>query len=134
MLDLARRGVSLKVVGDQVGCPTWARNLADYSMRAIRLGLSGRKKLPSGIYHACDADPTSWYDFASLVFGTAVELGILERAPDMQKVTSEQFPQRAVRPRWSVLDTGSMQKDLGIRPAPLGHSLAACLQELSADE
>jgi len=134
MLDLARRQLPLKVVGDQVGCPTWARNLANYSMQVVRAGLIGHRSLPSSVYHACDADPTSWYDFATLVFRTAVGLGMLEREPQLARITSEEFPQLATRPRWSVLDTAKLRSDLRIAPAGLEASLTACMQEMTAGE
>jgi len=132
MLDLARRQPHLRVVADQVGCPTWARNLAGYTMTAIRAGLTGRKSLPSGLYHCCDADAVSWHDFARQVFETAVELGILDAAPQLDAVNSREYPQMARRPHYSVLDTRSARKDWSLKPAGLRASLEACLSEYGA--
>lgn len=129
MLDLARRQPHLKVVSDQVGCPTWARNLAEYSMAAIQAGLIRRKPLPSGLYHCCDADAVSWHDFARQVFETAAELGILESVPALEAVTSQEYPQIARRPRYSVLDTAAARRDWRLEPAGLSASLQACLGE-----
>ncbi len=130
MLELARQRPALQIVGDQSGCPTWARNLADYSILAINKCLLGRRKPKQGILHATDRDPVSWFDFACKVFDTAVELGILDRRPEVERVTSEQFPQLAVRPRCSVLDSRALEKTLGIRTAGLDDSLKKCMQEL----
>ena len=134
MLELAKRGLDLRVVGDQFGCPTWARNLADYSIKAIRSGLVGRKRLGSNLYHCCDRDGTSWYDFASLVFSTALDLGILQEMPRLAKVRSDEYPQTANRPRNSVLDTGLMQRELRIKPAGLEQSLRNCLREIKTHD
>lgn len=131
MLDLARRGLTLRVVDDQLGCPTWARNLATYSIQVIRAGLVGRRRLPASMYHCCDRDETSWYDFAALVFGTAVELGILGQVPKLARVSSSEYPQPATRPRFSVLSTAALKKDLKFKPAGLKDSLRRCLGEIA---
>lgn len=134
MLDLARRQPKLRVVADQVGCPTWARNLAEYSLGAIKAGLLRRKRLPLGLYHCCDRDALSWHDFARQVFETGVSLGILERVPELQAITSGEYPQLAKRPHWSVLDTSAAQRDLKLKPAALATSLQQCLQEYGNHE
>ena len=132
MLELARSQPHLRVVGDQTGCPTWARNLADYSLAAIRRGLAGRRNLSASVYHCADRDPVTWFDFAARVFDTAAQLGILERVPDMQEVKTSEFPQAARRPRWSVLAHRAMERDLKVRAAALDTSIRACLGELAA--
>ena len=130
MLELARQRPSLSVVGDQVGCPTWARNLARYSIAAIERCLLGSRTLPNGLLHCADRDETSWFLFATRVFDTAVALGILEKKPDMTEVGSDAFPQPATRPRYSALDTRAMKSALGMKPAGLDLSLLECLKEL----
>ncbi|NND45737.1 MAG: dTDP-4-dehydrorhamnose reductase [Xanthomonadales bacterium] len=128
MLKLARTRPSLKVVDDQVGCPTWARNLARVSVDLLgKRALTAAGK-PGRTLHYCDADATSWYDFAQRVFATAVDLELLDRAPDMENVSSSEFPQVARRPHNSVLDTGAARK-LGVRPAGLAESLRSCMEE-----
>jgi dTDP-4-dehydrorhamnose reductase len=129
MLKLAKQHLQLSVVDDQVGCPTWARNLAGASGLLIGSRLKKCATGPGNIYHYCDADITSWYDFAQLVFGTAVKLGMLERAPELKRVTTGEYPQLAVRPRYSVLDTLSI-RNIGVEPAGLAESLLACMMEL----
>lgn len=134
MLELARRLPALRVVGDQTGCPTWARNLAGYSMQALHKGLLGRRNPPSRVYHCADRDALSWFDFAGRVFDTATELGILDRPPPMEKVRTDEYPQLARRPHWSVLDCQAARKDLGVQARGLDESLRACLQELIEDD
>ena len=114
-----------------MGCPTWARNLAQVSVsllgsRAQRTAASTR----SGTWHYCDRDPVSWFDFARAIFTAALEAGLLERLPELTAVTSAQFPQAALRPLYSVLDTSAIQADFGVEPAGLHASLRACIEEL----
>lgn len=128
MLKLGSRGLDLNVVNDQVGCPTWARNLADASVRLLQRGLTRRKPV-EGLVHYSDADQVSWHDFARLVFECAVKQGLLGSMPRLNSVASSQYPQLAKRPSWSVLDT-SLARRHGIVPARLESSLNQCLKEL----
>lgn len=129
MLELAHNRPQLSVVGDQVGCPTWARNLAGYTLQAIRKQLL-RRRPRSGLYHCADADPVSWFEFASRVFRVAAGLGLIDRMPALENIRSKDFPQLATRPAYSVLDSRLAADQLGIRPAPLDASLHACMKEL----
>lgn len=130
MLGLARQRSELSVVMDQTGCPTWARNLADVSARLLRQALQPESRSPQGVLHYCDADATTWYDFADLIFRHAVQLGLLPAAPRLTPVATADFPQRARRPAYSVLDTQAIRDGFGITPPRLGDSLRACLKEL----
>jgi dTDP-4-dehydrorhamnose reductase len=131
MLDLARRGLSLKVVNDQQGCPTWARNLAIASDAVIEAwktpGVDGR----NGVFHYCDDRTVSWYDFARQIFELAVKAGLLQTQPDLTPVPGSQFPQPAERPKWSVLETKKIETAFNIRPASFGRSLQAVIDEIT---
>ncbi len=129
MLALAGRRLQLSVVDDQVGCPTWARNLARASGHLIRSGLEPSSVGKGNIYHYCDADRSSWYDFAQLVFHTAVELKLLDKAPELKRVSSGEYPQIATRPQFSVLDSLAI-RDSGFNPAGLSDSLRECMMEM----
>ena len=132
MLRLARERPELSIVGDQTGCPTWARNLADVSCRMIkRILAAGGKDACQGLYHYCDAGIVNWYDFARTIFEQALQIGLLERVPDTRRVRSCDFAQLAERPLYSVLDTGRISQECGIRPASLEESLQQCLQEIN---
>jgi len=131
MLDLAQKGLSLKVVDDQRGCPTSARNLALVSNAVITAwqdtGFDG-----GGVYHCCDDLALSWYDFAVMIFDHAFEAGILDRIPDIKPVPGSEFPQAAERPKWSVLDNSRLSKAFNIQPASLEDSLRAVIDEIKA--
>lgn len=130
MLRLAAERPSLDIVDDQVGCPTWARNLAGTSRRLIERTAGDPTGSPWGLYHYSDAGVVSWFGFAQAIFAAAVESGILDAAPQLNAVDSKAFPQKAKRPAWSVLDTTRIRDCFDIVPAGLDESLARCLEEL----
>jgi dTDP-4-dehydrorhamnose reductase len=131
MLRLARERNALSIVADQVGCPTWARNLARVTTRmisAVREDAAAARR--QGIWHYCDSGAVSWYDFAQAIFAAALSAGLLERLPELTAVPSSGFPQAAERPLYSVLDTSAIRRDFGIEPAQFGPSLRACIEEM----
>lgn len=131
MLRLARERPRLGIVTDQVGCPTWARNLASVTTRVVtQMTYKAGETRRSGTWHYCDSGVVSWYDFARMIFGTALSMGLLDDAPETETLTSAQYPQAAVRPQYSVLDTSAIGRDFGIEPAGLEDSLEFCLKEL----
>lgn len=131
MLNLARNRPSLSIVDDQVGRPTWARNLAGVTRQLIdRLADTSVSAPPGGVYHYCDRDAVSWYEFANEIFGIALDAGLLENSPRTTPVSSAEFPQKAVRPLYSVLDTSRIENDCGVRPAHLQESLRSCIKDI----
>lgn len=92
MLTASATRDTLSVVDDQVGQPTWTKDLA----RQIRLLVE--HNVTSGIFHGTNAGRTSWWSFARAIFSHA---GL---DPDrIQATTSEEFIRPAPRPAWSVL-------------------------------
>jgi dTDP-4-dehydrorhamnose reductase len=132
MLDLARKGLSLKIVDDQHGCPTWARNLALASIAVIENRQAAASEQRSGVFHYCDDGRVSWCDFARKIFSLAVTAGLLENVPETAPVPSSEFPQPAERPKWSVLDTGRITEVFDIQPASFDASLKAVIDEIKA--
>jgi dTDP-4-dehydrorhamnose reductase len=131
MLRLAAERPTLSVVSDQFGCPTWARNLAAASRRMLESALHGSGgDMQYGLYHYCDGDPVSWYGFARVIVDTAKKIGLMEQAPQIDAVTSQEFVQKAQRPGYSVLDVSRTRRVFGIEPAGLNGSLRACLEEI----
>jgi dTDP-4-dehydrorhamnose reductase len=136
MLELAASRPALSVVDDQVGCPTWARNLAAAAVLLIRKKLHPREPeegpvQSAGLLHYCDADAVSWYGFAELIFKRATALGLIEKPPELKPVASHEFPQVAKRPAYSVLDSSQIAASYGIVPVALDASLSTCLGEMS---
>jgi len=134
MLELARRGVSLKVVDDQRGCPTSARNLALASCSVIEAWKQTGASGGHGVFHYCDDQTLSWYDFANSVFSFADAEGLLDKEPELTAVPSSEFPQPAERPKWSVLDTQKIGEAFQIKPASFNQALQTVISEIATRE
>ena len=93
MLNLSKKNKELKVVNDQIGSPTYAKDLA----KAIK-EIIDKKSDKYGIYHITNKGEVSWYEFAKKIF----EIKNIEIK--VNPVTSEEFPRPAPRPHYSVLN------------------------------
>ncbi|MBB6635103.1 dTDP-4-dehydrorhamnose reductase [Cohnella thailandensis] len=91
MLKLAEKGDPIRVVGDQIGSPTYTVDLAETIVRLLETE-------KYGTYHVSNSGSCSWFEFAEKIF----ELTGL--AVDLSAVTSDQFKRPAPRPAYSVLD------------------------------
>ena len=83
-----------------------------------------------GLYHYCDADEVSWFGFAREIFSVAQELELLSTVPELSAVTSADFPQKAKRPGYSVLDVSRAQSVFAVQRPGLATSLQQCLKDL----
>jgi dTDP-4-dehydrorhamnose reductase len=132
MLELGAVSDRLSVVDDQIGCPTWARNLASAAVSVVQnWPVAMAPDRNPGLLHYCDADVISWFGFASLIFEHGAALGLIDQSPQLKPVGSVEFPQIARRPAYSVLDTGHIASTFGILPAALEPSLLTCLKEIA---
>ena len=120
MLMLGKDKPALKVVFDQVGSPTCARDLA----RAIVTVITSPEWHP-GIYHYSNEGVISWYDFTLAIHRLA---GIT--TCDVQPCHSDEFPAKAHRPAYSVLDKTKFKTTFGVRVPYWQDSLATTLQQL----
>ena len=101
MLRLGADCNELSIVGDQIGCPTYAQDIAK-SIASICSGLDLQRS-SSGIYHYCGDEPCSWYEFARAIFLEA-ELYGLKTPSYVKSITTADYPTLAIRPAYSVLD------------------------------
>lgn len=90
MRRLAETHPKLTVVSDQVGRPTWTRTLAEFMVHIIR------NETPYGIYHLSNDGSCSWYEFACEI--------LKDYNVEVSPVTSEEYPQKAYRPKHSIMD------------------------------
>ena len=101
MLRLGADRDELSIVGDQIGCPTNAQDIAKSIVSILSfLDLKGSS---SGIYHYCGDKPCSWYDFARAIFLEAEVRG-LKTPSYVKSITTDDYPTPAIRPAYSVLD------------------------------
>ena len=111
MLRIGAERDELSVVGDQVGCPTYAQDIAK-SIIAIFPHIYLEKDI-QGIYHFCGDKPCSWNDFAQVIFSEAKCFG--NRIPNSVKsINTVDYPTPAVRPAYSVLNCSKINSYFGI--------------------
>jgi dTDP-4-dehydrorhamnose reductase len=128
MLRLAREGRPLRVVDDQLGAPTWCREIADGTAALLaRSDLAAPE--PDGLYHLCAAGYTSWFGFARAIFDSRelARLGIAN--PALEAIPTSAYPTPARRPRNSRLDCGRLASR-GVKSKPWDVALRQCMAEL----
>jgi len=99
MIELSQKMPELKVVNDQIGCPTWTMELA----RGILSLIQNEKSY--GLYHICGGGQTSWYEFAK----EALRLSGI--TAQIKPCSTEEFPRPAKRPAYSVMDNAGICRD-----------------------
>jgi dTDP-4-dehydrorhamnose reductase len=124
MLRLMREKERLGVVCDQIGTPSWARGIAAAIWGLIDAGA------PGGIYHWTDLGVASWYDFAVAIQEEGVARGLLSRAVPIAPISSAQYPTRAKRPAFSVLDSSATRALIEVPARHWRHNLRTMLDEL----
>jgi dTDP-4-dehydrorhamnose reductase len=126
MLRLMREKDQINVVCDQIGAPTWAASAA-----AAIWGLIDAEATP-GIYHWTDLGVASWYDFAVAIQDEALTRGLLSRAIPILPIYSSEYPTKAQRPAFGVLDSASTRSLLKLPATHWRHNLRMMLDELRA--
>lgn len=120
MIRLGKEKKSLGVIFDQIGTPTYARDLASVIFAAINKGI-----VP-GIYHFSNEGVCSWYDFTKAIHRLA---GIT--ACHVKPLHTEDYPTKAVRPHYSVLDKTKIKETYGVEVPYWMDSLAECIEKLA---
>ena len=122
MCRLMKERDSLNVVSDQIGRPTYAKDLAIATLKIIN-EVSGGNKL-SGVYHYANKGVTSWFEFAQQI---KKNVGL---NCDVHPINTAQFPTPAKRPAYSVLDTQKIETEINIDIPSWEESLLACQKML----
>ena len=102
MLRLCLKNDELGIVDDQVGCPTYALDLAK-AVVAILQRLNSIENI-IGTYHFAGEVACSWADFAEDIFREAIKQDIIKIKPNINRITTSEFPTLAARPMYSHLD------------------------------
>ena len=126
MLRLAAERPVLRVVADQRGCPTAAADIAAALMVIAAHIERGEAKW--GTYHFVGAGAASWHSFAQAIFDQAAPQ--LAACPQVEPITTEQYPTPARRPMNSVLDCRKIEEVFGISSPPWRTALATVIREL----
>lgn len=132
MLNLTATKPQLKVVFDQVGTPTYARDLADVILTAIEDYKKERSLKPetwnyikTGIYHYSNEGVCSWLDFTKMIAEYAGN-----NSCDIQPCHSDEYPSKVKRPAFSVLDKSKVKNTFGLTVPYWMDSLKSCLTNL----
>ncbi len=124
---LGRDREVLNIVSDQIGTPTYARDLAlviVQMVQTIRAETSNRKKY-RGVYNYSNEGVTNWAEFAEAIFKIQ---GI---TCEVRKITTEEFGAPAPRPKWSLLDKSKIKEVFGIEIKDWKESLKSCINLLN---
>lgn len=119
MIRLGKEKPELGVIFDQIGTPTYARDLARIIMTAINKGI-----VP-GIYHFSNEGVISWYDFTMAIHRLA---GIT--SCHVRPLHTAEYPTPAARPHYSVLDKTKIKQTYGIEVPYWEESLKECIEKL----
>lgn len=123
MIRLGRERESLGVIFDQIGTPTYARDLAKTIFTAIEKGI-----VP-GVYHFTDEGVTSWYDFTKAIHRLA---GIT--TCKVKPLLTSEYPTPARRPHYSVMDKTKIKQTYGIDIPHWEESLRECIDLVKSEE
>ena len=119
MMRLGREKAELGVVFDQIGTPTYARDLAVAIFTAIEKGVT------PGVYHFSNEGVCSWYDFTKAIHRIA---GIT--TCNVKPLHTSEYPTPATRPAYSVLDKTKIKETYGIEIPYWEDSLEECIRQL----
>lgn len=119
MIRLGKEKPELGVIFDQIGTPTYARDLAAVIMTAINKGI-----VP-GVYHYSSEGVISWYDFTKAIHRIA---GIT--TCHVRPLHTSEYPTPANRPHYSVLDKTKIKQTYGIEVPYWEESLEVCIEKL----
>nr|WP_290228049.1 dTDP-4-dehydrorhamnose reductase [Trichocoleus desertorum] len=126
MLRLGAEREEIRVVADQIGSPTWAKDLA----QAIAQFIPHASSKTTGIYHYTNSGVASWYDFAIAIFEEAKQLGFSLKIQRVVPITTADYPTPAHRPAYSVLSCAKIAGVLGTYPPHWRQGLRQMLAEL----
>ncbi len=128
MLRLASQQKEVRIVRDQMGAPTWSRNIADATAEVLRQcsdghGGTGKMFDARGIYNMTAQGSTSWFGFArAILAGLAPEVRVTP-------ILSSEFKTAAKRPAYSVLSGEKLKKTFGVVLPPWDRALQEMIAE-----
>jgi dTDP-4-dehydrorhamnose reductase len=125
MLRLGKEREELKVVVDQVGSPTWAKDIAT-AITHLLINVDN----PAGIYNFTNSGVASWFDLTKAIFEEAKISGIPLKIQRVIPITTAEYPTPAARPAYSVLSSQKISQQLGYIPPYWRDSLKAMLNQL----
>jgi dTDP-4-dehydrorhamnose reductase len=136
-LRLARERDELRIVADQIGAPTWAREIADATAHIVRRACHEREResFTSGVFNVTATGATSWCGFAEAILDQAMSRqGMQRKRPKIHPISSLEYPRPAARPKNSCLSGDRLRERFGITLADWKQVLALCMQHEALTE
>lgn len=124
MLRLGNEKHSLNVISDQIGTPTYARDLAKVCLEILSLSNKKNINKKGKVYHYSNEGVASWYDFAVMIMKLA------ELNCKVNQIQTKDYPTLAKRPLYSVLNKKKIKKDFKIEIPDWEESLKECIIKL----
>ena len=129
MLRLHRERRQIRVVADQLGCPTSSTTLASACWRLLdRVGVQSGGIPP--VLHWSDAGAASWYDFAVAIGEVSKSLGLVDCPAEVIPIRTVDYPTKACRPHYSLLECSTTREALDLSAVHWRKSLKLVLEEL----
>lgn len=130
MRRLMRERPELKIVDDQIGAPTWCRDLAEATAQVLSQVVSPAggfgSAAPWGVYHMTNAGETSWHGFAQAIQALD-EFDEICVPAHLVPIPTREYPTPARRPLNSRLDNDKLEKTFGLRLRDWREALALCM-------
>ncbi|MDR0828413.1 MAG: dTDP-4-dehydrorhamnose reductase [Desulfovibrio sp.] len=110
ILNLAKKNKKINVIFDQTGSPTYTLDLAAHTLKLVEAE-------EYGVFHLVNSGQASWCDLAD----ESIRLSQIECL--VNPVRSQEYPQKALRPAYTVLDCARLFRVTGIKPRPWPQAL-----------
>lgn len=124
MIRLGKEKDELNIVSDQIGTPTYARDLADALIQIVLHQIKNPDSDFKGIYNYSNAGQTNWADFARTIFQKE------NISCKVNDTTTAEYNAKAPRPLWSVLSKDKIKRSFGLKIDSWEDSLDKCLNEI----
>jgi dTDP-4-dehydrorhamnose reductase len=138
ILRLARERDELRIVDDQIGAPTWARNIADATALIVHAACRERAQgqFASGLFNLAASGATSWHGFAQAILDEAKRHGLLsaQHLPQLKPIPSADYPLPAARPKNSRLAQERISERFGIALPDWKRALSPCIEDMKTGE
>jgi dTDP-4-dehydrorhamnose reductase len=117
MLRLGLQRNQMGIVADQFGGPTYAGDIAAALLAIAEKAVAAPATVGWGIYHFSGEPHVNWHQFAQAIFDKAIEQQLLVKAPQLNELTTADYPTPAKRPANSRLDCRKIFNEFGIQPS-----------------
>jgi len=125
MLRIGKNKKSIQVVSDQLGTPTYAKDLAKTCLDILSDAGSTNISKKGSLYHYSNEGVTSWYDFATAIMEISnIDCKVIP-------IETKDYPTQARRPMYSVLDKSKIKSDFKVTILHWRDSLANCIKKIN---